>query len=485
MRIQLHQFITLWSTTLLFYACGSDDTAEDEPTPLGSIEISTSKVTLTALRSVNVEGNITSDGGNEILQRGFSWSEEENPTLQVNQITSGAGSGPFSGKINGLSLNTTYYFKAYAISTTDTVYGNQLELSTSITSAIAMDSTGTQSVQISGIISEELEEITLFSGICWDSIPNPLIKAGGNFPLEAGTFETTINNLKPNTLYYFRSFMIMKEDTLFSKSVTSYTKPMMGPTDIKAVAASYMLYSTTFQASENGRQPLESKGICLSTSPNPTIEDIIIEKGTTIENFRGPKYALTDSTTYFVRAFATNAGGTGYGEESSFTTNEAKKITFSLNMTEEPTDDQEDAYIRITASMNKAVKYYDQYTGWRKHETANYAPGVPTADANNEGWMRFGSNRSYMNVRTTLHEISHTVGIGTSSRFYDLMIDNLWQGNNGNEALRSISGIPNDRINQSGVHIWPQGLNYDSEGTSHQAFVNHCLVMEGMRLDGM
>jgi len=63
-----------------------------------------------------------------------------------------------------------------------------------------------------------------------------------------------------------------------------------------------------------------ARGVCWSTSPNPTIVDnkTLDAAGTGI--FTSAITGLSPSTTYYVRAYATNKGGTAYGSQLSFTT---------------------------------------------------------------------------------------------------------------------------------------------------------------------
>jgi uncharacterized protein (TIGR02145 family) len=57
-----------------------------------------------------------------------------------------------------------------------------------------------------------------------------------------------------------------------------------------------------------------------STSSAPTINENKTEDGTGTGNYNSTLTGLTPSTLYYVRAYATNSSGTGYGEERSITT---------------------------------------------------------------------------------------------------------------------------------------------------------------------
>lgn len=472
-----------FATLSLIIAC-NQDSPEADPDPVAETTVTTRSITRTGLRSVATGGQVTADPEVEITSRGVCWSETPAPTISDSKTSDSSGSGTFSSEIRSLALNTNFFLRAYAIGPDGPVYGNEVEFSTKITSSLSGDSSATNQIWLSGAISEELEAATKFSGLCWDTQPTPVVAAGKNFPLKAGPFEVQVNNLTPNTKYYFRTFMIMEKDTLYSVEVTESTLPAIVIAEPEAIGARHAIGAGEL-LEENGQLSILAKGICFSTSESPTVDDHIIEAGANPDDFSYIMRSLTANNTYYVRAYATNESGTAYSEEVSLTTPADQKIIYTLNMVEDPTADQLDAYIRLTHSMNTAVEYYNDYSDHQRNVWVNYNPGVATADANIEGWMRFGSNRSYMNVRTCLHELAHTVGIGTSTGFDNLMVDGIWTGPEGNKTVKELTGDPNAVINRYGVHIGPFGLNYDSEGTSHEDFVNHCLLLESMRKDGL
>jgi hypothetical protein len=72
--------------------------------------------------------------------------------------------------------------------------------------------------------------------------------------------------------------------------------------------------------SYQGASAITARGICWSTSINPTIANSFTTNGTGVGTFTSSLTGLTAGTTYFVRAYATNAGGTSYGNEVSFAT---------------------------------------------------------------------------------------------------------------------------------------------------------------------
>ena len=76
-------------------------------------------------------GNITSNGGSAITERGVVYSISNNPTTANTKVlASSAGSGSYSVTIPGLNPATLYYVRAYAINSGGTSYGDNVRLNT-------------------------------------------------------------------------------------------------------------------------------------------------------------------------------------------------------------------------------------------------------------------------------------------------------------------------------------------------------------------
>ncbi len=70
----------------------------------------------------------------------------------------------------------------------------------------------------------------------------------------------------------------------------------------------------------DGGSTVIQRGVCWNTNHNPTIADSKTINGTGIGAFSSNLVGLSPGQAYYVRAFATNAEGTAYGEEKSFST---------------------------------------------------------------------------------------------------------------------------------------------------------------------
>jgi hypothetical protein len=71
---------------------------------------------------------------------------------------------------------------------------------------------------------------------------------------------------------------------------------------------------------DDGGSNVSSRGVCWSTSYNPTISNSHTVDGTGIGNFNSKLTGLLPNTTYYVRAYASNSVGTTYGTQENFTT---------------------------------------------------------------------------------------------------------------------------------------------------------------------
>ena len=162
------------------------------------------------------------------------------------------------------------------------------------------------------------------------------------------------------------------------------------------------------------------------------------------------------------------------------------KVTWSLARSQNPTADELDAYARITDAMDRAVTRYNRFNNTQRHLTAAYSPWVETAQASISGYIEFGGDRFYMQEGYALHEISHTVGLGTSNRWTELCDTKDWPA--ALPLLRSWDG-PNAQIEcgtgiYGGDHMAPYGLNSDQD-FNDTTFDRSIRLWQAMHHDGM
>ena len=160
----------------------------------------------------------------------------------------------------------------------------------------------------------------------------------------------------------------------------------------------------------------------------------------------------------------------------------AGNVEYHLNKSANPTQDEQEAYKLITAAMDSAVFLYNKYSDLSKHIEVYYSTGVPTAEASSNGDLRFGKDRNYMFVGTAMHEMAHTMGMGTTSEYQKMFKDGVFQGEKAQKVLKEIDG-PDAVLKGDSQHFWPYGLNYRSEVKSEQDLINHVKIVNAMYQD--
>ena len=95
--------------------------------------LTTNAVTITTT-TATLGGNITYEGEPAYFERGMVYATTQNPTTDDNKIlVAGTGTGDFTVNVAGLTPNTRYYVRAYAINTENPVYGTQVNFITTPT----------------------------------------------------------------------------------------------------------------------------------------------------------------------------------------------------------------------------------------------------------------------------------------------------------------------------------------------------------------
>jgi hypothetical protein len=92
---------------------------------------------------------------------------------------------------------------------------------------------------------------------------------------------------------------------------------------VETIAASSITPTTATSGgniTSDGKTTLTARGVCWSTSQNPTIENLHTTDGSGIGSYSSVLTELAAGTTYYVRAYATNCVGTSYGIQVSVLT---------------------------------------------------------------------------------------------------------------------------------------------------------------------
>ena len=164
-------------------------------------------------------------------------------------------------------------------------------------------------------------------GVCWNSSGNPTVSNSKTSDgTGTGSFTSSLTQLTPGTNYYVKAYATNSEGTSYGSQISFNSNPIVLATLTTTTIGS--ITSTTAVSGGNitddGGGTITARGVCWSKTQNPTTTDSNTTDGTGTGSFTSNLTGLNVSTTYYVRAYATNRAGTAYGDEKSFTTDQLK-----------------------------------------------------------------------------------------------------------------------------------------------------------------
>ena len=116
LKAHINRFCFFFSFVILLNSCGPKTILP---------QLSTTPLSEFTFNSAILGGNITSDGGGAIIERGVCCGTTTNPTIENNRTIDGSGTGIFTSTLTNLISNTTYYARSYATNEAGTAYGNE------------------------------------------------------------------------------------------------------------------------------------------------------------------------------------------------------------------------------------------------------------------------------------------------------------------------------------------------------------------------
>jgi hypothetical protein len=181
----------------------------------------------------------------------------------------------------------------------------------------------TQTTAISGgNITDEGGATVTARGVCWSVNQNPTIDDSKTEDGSgSGNFTSNITDLEPNTTYYVRAYATNSVGTGYGSVMSFTTLEAINVPTVTTADVTDIIRDTAISGGdiiEDGGAIVTSRGVCWSTNENPTINDSKTEDGSGSGNFSSNISDLEPNTTYYVRAYASNSEGTGYGQQVSF-----------------------------------------------------------------------------------------------------------------------------------------------------------------------
>ncbi|MEI6434398.1 MAG: DUF1566 domain-containing protein [Bacteroidota bacterium] len=285
--------------------------------------VTTSALSNITQNSATSGGGVISDGGSSVIFRDICIGTNPNPTVANNSTTNGTGLGQFVSNLTGLTTNTLYYLRAYAVNSIGTAYGYEFTFVTlpTITTTAVANITQT-SAKSGGNVTPGGGANVTSRGVCWSVTSKPTIMGSHSADgTGTGVFTSNMIGLAGNTLFYVRAYATNGSGTVYGDEQTFTTSPVL-PT-ITTDPAIYITLNTAKSGGKitsDGGANISARGVCWSTSPDPTIANSKTINGTGTGMFVNNLDSLNANTQYYLRSYATNSVGTVYGNEINFTT---------------------------------------------------------------------------------------------------------------------------------------------------------------------
>ncbi|MFN5789742.1 MAG: FISUMP domain-containing protein, partial [Bacteroidota bacterium] len=216
---------------------------------------------------------------------------------------------------------------AYAVNTTGVSYGNQITFTTPVPTPPSLTTTTLSSITSvsvatgGSVVNNGGAPITA-RGVVWDTLQNPVVTKNKSINGSINNiFLDTIRGLAGSRVYYVRSYATNSAGTGYGNEVSFTTLTPVVPTvTINPIDLITNVSARSGGAiTSDGGAAILSKGIVWSTFPNPTISNSKTTDGSGLASFTSQMTGLLGDSVYYVRAYATNATGTGYSSQLNFT----------------------------------------------------------------------------------------------------------------------------------------------------------------------
>ena len=191
-----------------------------------------------------VNNTITSNGGFPVTESGLVYGTNPSPTRGVFGVVDSINNpvvttGTWNKNIAGLTANTTYYYRAYAINGVGITYGADSTFTTTagpvapFVNTTASSNVQTTKATIGGNITSNGGIGVTASGVVYSTTPNPTIAGVGvvdstTNPLVAnGVFSFNLGGLTHSTKYYFRAYATNPIGTSYGVQDSFTTAPIV------------------------------------------------------------------------------------------------------------------------------------------------------------------------------------------------------------------------------------------------------------------
>jgi len=208
-------------------------------------------------------------------------------------------------------------------------------------------------VTLNGNILDEGRTAVTVRGFCWALKPNPTVNDNySQNEFGPGQFTEDIV-IMYDTIYSVKAYGTNSNGTSYGNEVSFSTDaglPVLTTDSISEVTATSAIICTTLV--DDGGLSIIERGVCWNTSGNPLITNDKQEHVTGVGASKCLIKGLLSNTDYFVRAYAINVLGIGYGEQLTLKTLDNPMIRGSATLEAGTTGDLSKAMVSLYLTVD-------------------------------------------------------------------------------------------------------------------------------------
>ena len=276
--------------------------------------------------SATLGATIEAGGGTPVTESGIAYFSDEDPFISSSgsKLSNGVVSGQFTVAVAGLISNTIYRYRGFATNSNGTGYTAYGTFTTIADAPVANAATRVASNGFrtnwtypdgGSDITEFLLDVAIDSGFT-------TFVSGYKSLSVAGTGQS-VTGLTPGTTYWYRVRAVNDGGTSSNSnpiSVTTLSLPHLGTPVASSITATTALLGATITS--NGDATITASGVAYGIGTNPDLTGSAAATSPTVtsDTFTVNVTGLTANTAYHFRGYATSSLGTGYTDDSTFTT---------------------------------------------------------------------------------------------------------------------------------------------------------------------
>lgn len=313
--------------------------------------------------AVEVIGTVFDIDRNNIESYGFCYSQTIKEPIKDISFTETKGSASeFREILKQLSLNATYYVRAYITTKYGTLYGDVQTIRTSKsfvdTYVYPINNTATK-IRCSGSVADIDNSHVKAYGFCYSATNATPTKEDTFIEKDGAVSEFTeeLTDLTPAQKYFVRAYVITKYGILYGDVQSQRTSSISVTTDYNPLQKNATTLKCSGSVSNIESSYIKTYGFCYSaTNSTPTKDDAFVEKDGAVSEFAEELTDLTPGQKYFIRAYVITKHGIHYGDvQYTWTNSVSVKTTDVLTV---------DTVIRCSGSVSNIESSYIESYGF-------------------------------------------------------------------------------------------------------------------------